>query len=460
MDSHVEEKNQRDEKHKFRAIEGENSYSETVATNFKTFFDISRSGCVIEAIRYFGKLLKRSKDEINEVIDPFLENNTDHPFLCIFAYTKETFLVYKMNDSIRSDSKEQLNAIYPYVNVLINALNPYPFYGTVYRGFLLNSEQLSKYKKDRTFFWPGFSSATKKFAVAARFAQCNVVFEIRIPEAFSHCCGDISDKSAYPEEEEVLLKPYTYFRVLDTKTQTHNKVKYTIPILLVEATALTLSGAWKSNDDDDYFICQYGRQVFWYARSSENKGYNWSHVAYGIISDGDIIHLTFGDLPIGKDRYTGNIDIQISSDYANMTKILDAKNIFLTKSWSRISAQYYQNPISTRLSMYRYDDSDQLTGHWKCNDDGNYYISRFNESIFWLGYHPRGRWCNVAVGKMDKSSGIIDLNWGDIVCGADRLYGTLKLLVKKRTMKKLDEQLKGINENTFLGTEWYKVDVE
>ncbi|CAF4944684.1 unnamed protein product, partial [Rotaria sp. Silwood1] len=354
-----------------------------------------------------------------------------------------------MNSCIRSDNKEQLDVIYPYINVLINALNSYPFHGTVYRGFLLNTVQLAKYKKDRTFFWSGFSSASKRFAVAAQFAQCNTVFEIIIPKIFSHCCGDISDKSAYPREAEVLLKPYTYFRVLGTKTEKHRGIEYQIPVLLVEATVRNLSGVWKSNDDDDYFICQYGRKVFWYGRSSQNRDYSWSHVGYGIIDDEDVIHLAFGDIPTGRDRYTGDIDIQISFDYATMTKILDTKNSFLTKSWSRVSAQYHQDPIPTGLPIYWSSTFDELTGHWKCNDGGNYYISQFNELIFWLGYHPEGRWCNVAAGKIDKASGVIDLNWGDIVCGANRLYGTLDLLVENKIIKKLAEQIKGSNKFVF-----------
>jgi hypothetical protein len=461
MDSNDEEELRRNEKHNYRTITNFSSYTDTIATNFKTCFDLSLSGSVIDAIRRFGTLIKRDENEINEVIKLFLKRSTDHhPSLCIYAYTRQTFLVYKMNDCIRSDNKEHLNAIYPYVNILMNGLKLYPFHGTVYRGFLLNAAQLAKYQKDRTFFWPAFSSTSKNFTISAHFAQCNVVFEIIIPKAVSHCCGDISKKSAYREEEEVLLKPYTYFRVLDHKTRVDCGKMYTVPVLLVEATAFNLSGVWKSDDGGDYFVCQYGRKVFWHGRAGQNTRYNWSHVAHGIIDNREVIHLTFGDIPIGGDRYTGSIDIQVSNDYAMMTKILDSRNIFLTKSWKRVSLQYNQEFMPTVLPTFWSDNCDQMTGHWKCNDGGNYYISQFNEQIFWLGCHPKGQWCNVAVGKIDKASNEIDLDWGDIVCGSDRLYGTLKVLVKNNIIKKLKEQLMGLDENKFLGTEWRKTNSE
>ena len=448
----------RNEDHNFRQVHGPNSYSDTIALNFKTRFDSPISGCIIEAITRFGKLVNCEQDKIDEVNVLFVNKSTDqNPDLCIFAYTKETFLVYKMNNCIRNDHKEQLDVLYPYVNILMSALKLNPFHGTVYRGFLLTTEQLSKYKKDRTFFWPAFSSTSKNFQTAANFARCNIVFEIVIPKALSYCCGYIGDKSLYPGEEEVLLQPYTYLRVCDQKTRKHDGKEYTVPVLLVEATALNLSGVWESDDGGEYFICQYGRKIFWHGRSNQNSRHNWAHVAHGMIDDREIIHLTFGDIPIARDRYTGSIDIKVASDYAVMTKLVDSKNIFLTKSWKRVSLQYHKVFMPTSVPAIWSGSDDQLTGHWKCNDGGNYYISQFNEEIFWLGCHPKGHWCHVAIGKLNKSSRVIDLEWGDIVCGSDRLYGVLKVSVGKNTMTKLDEKLRSLDENTFLGSEWCKI---
>ena len=48
--------------------------------------------------------------------------------------------------------------------------------------------------------------------------------------------------------------------------------------------------------------------------------------------------IKFGDLPIEKWCYFGEIVVKISDDYSNMTKIEDSKNSFFGFTWKKISS--------------------------------------------------------------------------------------------------------------------------
>ena len=68
---------------------------------------------------------------------------------------------------------------------------------------------------------------------------------------------DISKDSVYKNEEELLLKPYTYFRVLEQETEIFQNKEIKICPIQVEGTALNISGIWSRKEDDgEYFVSQ------------------------------------------------------------------------------------------------------------------------------------------------------------------------------------------------------------
>ncbi|CAF1313546.1 unnamed protein product [Rotaria sordida] len=140
------------------------------------------------------------------------------------------------------------------------------YYGVVYRGMGLESTSSSAYKKGLLFYWTGFTSCTKELKLATKWNGCTAVFCINIPQRFSHACSNIEDISNYPLEKEILLQPYTCFRVLNDPIQFTDSEKDLIKIeLVIEGTACNLFGVWTYDDNDHnvkdagtYFISQYG----------------------------------------------------------------------------------------------------------------------------------------------------------------------------------------------------------
>ena len=75
-------------------------------------------------------------------------------------YTHESFFVYELNNSLRLDDSSKLKILSPNIVALNQELFKKPFWGTVYRGFKMTDTQIKKYKKDKTFFWPAYSSTS------------------------------------------------------------------------------------------------------------------------------------------------------------------------------------------------------------------------------------------------------------------------------------------------------------
>jgi hypothetical protein len=70
-----------------------------------------------------------------------------------------------------------------------------------------------------------------------------------------------------------------------------------------------------------------------------------------------------------------------------------------------------------------------LTGTWRGDDGGTYYIRQIGNDIFWFGeLTPQNPgWANVAYGTI--SGNIINLKWADVPKSGARGSGTLSLSV-------------------------------
>ena len=388
------------------------------------------------------------------------KNKGDKPSTAIIVYTLQSFVYPEMNKALREDNKNVLNLFAPYIYKLIQGLNEEAnYYGTVYRGIQLPVALVLKYSKDTVFFWPGFTSSTQSKGVASCWPGSNCLFEITIPKRFSYSCANIDHLSVYQSEKEVLIQPYSCYRVLSNKYDDYRK-KYIIK-LIIEATCYNLSGIWVNNDTDhgvanagSYFVAQYGKNVFWFGKR-DKASWDFANVGHGVIRSGshnnindekdndekdnyngnknDVLSIKWADLPIAHDKYCGELKLKISNDYQSMKKIYDSNGIFWGNEWKKKS-NIFLDDFKLDIDDIKWKGNDKcgLSGVWKGNYGGIYIISAMKvkngTQIAWIGYCPRGQWAHIAFGTVEDNKRI-KVTWGDLLIGMDRYNGTLECMI-------------------------------
>lgn len=78
-----------------------------------------------------------------------------------------------------------------------------------------------------------------------------------------------------------------------------------------------------------------------------------------------------------------------------------------------------------------------LTGTWKADDGGTYYIRNVGNDVWWLGIsgNDDGRtFSNVLKGYINQNNKTITAAWADIPRGTNGYYGTLTLSIDSDTM--------------------------
>lgn len=73
--------------------------------------------------------------------------------------------------------------------------------------------------------------------------------------------------------------------------------------------------------------------------------------------------------------------------------------------------------------------ADDLTGVWRCNDGGRYYLRQLGDEVWWYGEaspHSPG-WTNVANGRLHGN--MLRLRWADVPKGGIMNSGMLLLEV-------------------------------
>ena len=92
-----------------------------------------------------------------------------------------------------------------------------------------------------------------------------------------------------------------------------------------------------------------------------------------------------------------------------------------------------------------------LTGEWRGNDGGEYYITQSGKDIVWYGesnyYNPN--WSNVAHGTIDGNT--IILKWSDVPKGNAKNNGILILEVQSNGYITAKKRTGG-----FGGFTWYR----
>ncbi len=93
---------------------------------------------------------------------------------------------------------------------------------------------------------------------------------------------------------------------------------------------------------------------------------------------------------------------------------------------------------------------ENMTGYYKANDGGHYYVRHIGTNIYWFGEHPSGIWANVFKGKLDGN--IINGQFYDVPKGKIKGYGSLKLSVNSAATK-----ITKITGSNFGGSVWTKM---
>ena len=78
-----------------------------------------------------------------------------------------------------------------------------------------------------------------------------------------------------------------------------------------------------------------------------------------------------------------------------------------------------------------------LTGIWKANDGGTYYIRNIGNDVWWLGISSNDdgkTFSNVLKGQIHTNNKTITADWSDIPRGTNGYYGNLTLSIDSNTM--------------------------
>ncbi|CAF4645386.1 unnamed protein product [Rotaria sp. Silwood1] len=180
--------------------------------------------------------------ELNAVRDKTSENKERDRMkmlanCCAKLYTKHCYIFRVVNTALRENDREKLHTLGPYCYVLYNYVGRpcedffsirryfwHKFHATesssvtVYRGDYITSERIEEYRqaagnKHKYFKWLPFVSTSLKQNVAENFGF-NVTYVIELRR---HSCDDqftfLDQNTHYKQEEELLLRPGTRFRV-------------------------------------------------------------------------------------------------------------------------------------------------------------------------------------------------------------------------------------------------------
>jgi hypothetical protein len=87
------------------------------------------------------------------------------------------------------------------------------------------------------------------------------------------------------------------------------------------------------------------------------------------------------------------------------------------------------NANDTESAAKAADGEIDLSGRWRCDDGGTYYITQVGNALVWLGESGDcGRsWAHIGVGKISNDS--VEVAWVDIPKASGTQNGSLRLLI-------------------------------
>ncbi|CAF4201529.1 unnamed protein product, partial [Adineta steineri] len=146
-----------------------------------------------------------------------LEGLTPIERAAIYLYTMEC-MYHQLNKALRNENRQHLVPYFSYLKLLLSGLWKLPSKQClVYRGVKANISQ--QYPVGKKFAWWGLSSCTGSLNILQREqflgkTETRTLFNI---ECFNG--KDIQKHSQFPDENEILLLPCSYFEVLSELDQ-------------------------------------------------------------------------------------------------------------------------------------------------------------------------------------------------------------------------------------------------
>ena len=139
------------------------------------------------------------------------------------AYTLQTVPAFykQLNDAFRTGTKESVSkfrAFFTMLHYVVKKKILRKYVGSVYRGTYFNQQSISQLKVGSQIYTTCFTSTSKSQFVARDFARKvkrNVLLEIELnSKADTNIDIHGEECSKYPEEEEVLLLPFSKFEII------------------------------------------------------------------------------------------------------------------------------------------------------------------------------------------------------------------------------------------------------
>ncbi|CAF2640044.1 unnamed protein product [Rotaria sp. Silwood2] len=170
-------------------------------------------------------------DDINIIKEYFdMAINKKDPVYLLKAYTAETGFYSTLNVHLAQlrlenlTSQENISRAY-YIGIIARhpKFKTYSYTGEVFRGMVITDNDLKKYQIGTRILTKTFSSTSKKLHIALRFLDKNqntngglstiCKYQIRNERT----ALDIEHISLFEDEKEVLILPYSAFKIIDIK---------------------------------------------------------------------------------------------------------------------------------------------------------------------------------------------------------------------------------------------------
>ncbi|MGB1241005.1 MAG: DUF7452 domain-containing protein [Chitinophagales bacterium] len=201
-----------------------------------------------------------------------------------------------------------------------------------------------------------------------------------------------------------------------------NKANFTLKCTN-DASNKDLTGVFKCTDGGYYYVRQIGNKVYWFG---EHPNGNFANVMSGSLN-GNMIKSKWWDVPKGKARNKGNIQIKVSADKNTLTYV-SATGGFGGRKWTRTTLP--TNLPNKRAAQYNGSGYGNLSGAWNCNDNGTYYINDKDGEVVWVGEAKfangqQPAWTNIFIGNCNSTT--VKGIWVDVPKGRTRGSGTMTM---------------------------------
>ncbi|WP_338357582.1 hypothetical protein [Yeosuana marina] len=210
-----------------------------------------------------------------------------------------------------------------------------------------------------------------------------------------------------------------------------------------------LNGYWEDNYGMHYYVRQIDNTVYWFGEHNDGvwagvfKGTLTNNTQRAILGNQPItIRGNIYDLPKGKGQTQADLGLNVLS--ANEMR----------KNFGPFSPTVFRKKMKPRnlpgIRSAAYT-SDGITGLWKGNDGGIYYMRQIGNNVFWYGEKISGsvvNFSNIAIGAI--SGNAISIVWADVPKGRNVGNGSLSL-------KLLGNRITKTSGSGFGGSSWVKI---